>query len=171
MIRLKGNVIQAVRHARDVYSQIRQLRSLRPDEVFGFAKEHRVPVELVEQVRDAGRLPVVTFAAGGLATPADVGLLMELGVDGVFVGSGIFKSEDPAKRAKAIVHAVTHYKNAHEIAKVSTGLGAAMVGISDIKNDATNFRDREGGEGQIPKKRKLVGATETQLYGSSWNVH
>merc|ERR1719424_1800185 len=135
MIRLKGNagtgnVIQAVRHARDVYSQIRQLRSLRPDEVFGFAKEHRVPVELVEQVRDAGRLPVVTFAAGGLATPADVGLLMEL-------GSGIFKGENPAQRASAMVAACTHYKSPLKVAEASTGLGKAMVGLLEHENPAS----------------------------------
>merc|ERR1719486_1783683 len=116
MIRLKGNagtgnVIQAVRHARSVFSEIRHLRSLRDDEIFAYAKEQRVPVELVEQVRLAGRLPVVTFAAGGLATPADVGLLMDLGVDGVFVGSGIFKGENPAARARAMVAACTHYKD------------------------------------------------------------
>merc|ERR1719253_1446987 len=142
MIRLKGNagtgnVIQAVRHARAVFSEIRQLRSLRPDEVFGFAKEHRVPVELVEQVRDAGRLPVVTFAAGGLATPADVGLLMELGCDGVFVGSGIFKGENPAQRAAAMVKACTHYKDPLIVAEASTGLGKAMVGLLEHENPAT----------------------------------
>ena len=93
------------------------------------AKEHRVPVDLVEQVREAGRLPVVTFAAGGLATPADVGLLMELGVDGVFVGSGIFKGENPAARARAMVAACTHYKDPATVARVSTGLGKAMVGL------------------------------------------
>ena len=146
MIRLKGNagtgnVIQAVRHARDVYSQIRQLRSLRPDEVFSFAKEHRVPVELVEQVRDAGRLPVVTFAAGGLATPADVGLLMELGVDGVFVGSGIFKSDEPARMASAIVEAATHYQDPDILVKVSTGLGAAMRGL-EIATLETKLAER-----------------------------
>ena len=166
-----GNVVEAVRHARAVQAGIRRLQSMDDDELFVAAKDMRAPYELVKNVAATGSLPIVNFAAGGVATPADAALMMQLGLDGVFVGSGIFKSEDPAKRAKAIVHAVTHYKNAHEIAKVSTGLGAAMVGISDIKNDAVNFRDREGGEGQIPKKRKLVGATETQLYGSSWNVH
>merc|ERR1719327_1504553 len=108
MIRLKGNagtgnVIQAVRHARAVFSEIRALSTMRDDELFAYAKELRVPVDLVQQVKAAGRLPVVTFAAGGLATPADVGLLMELGVDGVFVGSGIFKGENPAQRARAMV--------------------------------------------------------------------
>merc|ERR1719213_1600103 len=134
MIRLKGNagtgnVIQAVRHARSVFSEIRALCAMRDDEVFAYAKELRVPVELVEQVREAGRLPVVTFAAGGLATPADVGLLMDLGVDGVFVGSGIFKGENPAARARAMVAACTHYKDPKTVARVSTGLGKAMVGL------------------------------------------
>ena len=164
-----GNVVEAVRHARAVQAGIRRLQSMDDDELFVAAKDMRAPYELVKSVAQTGAPPVVNFAAGGVATPADAALMMQLGLDGVFVGSGIFKSEDPAKRAKAIVHAVTHYKNAHEIAKVSTGLGAAMVGISDIKNDSTNFRDREGGG--IPKKRKLVGPTETQLYGSSWNAH
>ena len=105
MIRLKGNagtgnVMNAVRHARAVFSEIRKLETMREDEIFAYAKELRVPVELVEQVRANGRLPVVTFAAGGLATPADVAMLMELGVDGVFVGSGIFKGENPAARAR-----------------------------------------------------------------------
>merc|ERR1719152_814852 len=102
---------------------------MREDEIFAYAKELRVPVELVEQVREAGRLPVVTFAAGGLATPADVGLLMELGVDGVFVGSGIFKGENPAARARAMVAACTHYQDPKTVARVSTSLGKAMVGL------------------------------------------
>merc|ERR1719203_973320 len=136
MIRLKGNagtgnVVQAVRHARAVFAEIRQLQSLREDEIFVFAKEHRVPVEIVERTRAAGRLPVVTFAAGGLATPADVALLMQLGCDGVFVGSGIFKGENPAARAKAMVEACSHYRNPKLVARVSEGLGKGMVGILD----------------------------------------
>merc|ERR1719405_22419 len=139
MIRLKGNagtgnVIQAVRHARSVFSEIRALTTMRDDELFVYAKEMRVPVELVQQVKAAGRLPVVTFAAGGLATPADVGLLMELGVDGVFVGSGIFKGENPAQRAAAMVSACTHYKDPLKVAEVSTGLGKAMVGLLEHEN-------------------------------------
>merc|ERR1719487_1777867 len=134
MIRLKGNagtgnVMNAVRHARAVFSEIRKLETMREDEIFAYAKELRVPVELVEQVRANGRLPVVTFAAGGLATPADVAMLMELGVDGVFVGSGIFKGENPAARARAMVAACTHYNNPATVARVSTGLGKAMVGL------------------------------------------
>jgi len=134
MIRLKGNagtgnVMNAVRHARSVYSEMAKVQTMRDDEVYHYAKELRVPVELVEHVRLAGRLPVVTFAAGGLATPADVGLLMELGVDGVFVGSGIFKGENPAARARAMVAACTHYKDPSTVARVSSGLGKAMVGL------------------------------------------
>jgi len=134
MIRLKGNagtgnVMNAVRHARSVYAEMRKVQNMRDDEIYVYAKEHRVPVELVEHVRLAGRLPVVTFAAGGLATPADVGLLMELGVDGVFVGSGIFKGENPAARARAMVAAATHYNDPATVARVSTGLGKAMVGL------------------------------------------
>eukprot|EP00747_Dinoflagellata_sp_TGD_P179306 gnl/TRDRNA2_/TRDRNA2_29919_c0_seq1.p1 gnl/TRDRNA2_/TRDRNA2_29919_c0~~gnl/TRDRNA2_/TRDRNA2_29919_c0_seq1.p1 ORF type:complete len:523 (+),score=120.86 gnl/TRDRNA2_/TRDRNA2_29919_c0_seq1:73-1641(+) len=136
MIRLKGNagtgnVLEAVRHARSVFSEIRQLSSLAPEEVYVFAKEHQVPIHLVQQVRSAGRLPVVTFAAGGLATPADVALLMQLGCDGVFVGSGIFKGENPAQRAKAMVEACSHYRDAKRVARVSEGLGKGMVGILD----------------------------------------
>merc|ERR1712176_561617 len=134
MIRLKGNagtgnVVQAVRHARSVFSEIRQLKSLADDEIFVFAKEHQVPFQLVEQVRAAGRLPVVTFAAGGLATPADVSLLMQLGCDGVFVGSGIFKGENPAERARAMVETCSHYLNARLMATKSEGLGKGMVGF------------------------------------------
>lgn len=136
MIRLKGNagtgnVLHAVRHARSVFSEIRALGSMRPDELHVFAKQHGVPMSLVRQVHAAGRLPVVTFAAGGIATPADVALMMHLGCDGVFVGSGIFKGENPEKRARAIVQACTHYKNAAVVARVSENLGKAMVGILD----------------------------------------
>jgi len=136
MIRLKGNagtgnVLEAVRHARSVFSEIRQVQSLRSDEVHVFAKEQQVPIHLVHQVRSAGRLPVVTFAAGGLATPADVALLMHLGCDGVFVGSGIFKGENPEERARAMVEACTHFRNAKRVAQVSEGLGKGMVGILD----------------------------------------
>jgi pyridoxal 5'-phosphate synthase pdxS subunit len=136
MIRLKGNagtgnVVQAVRHARSVFAEIRQLASLQEDEVFVFAKEHQVPLPLVEQTRAAGRLPVVTFAAGGLATPADVAMLMQLGCDGVFVGSGIFKGENPAERARAMVETCTHFLDARRVARCSEGLGRGMVGVLD----------------------------------------
>jgi pyridoxal 5'-phosphate synthase pdxS subunit len=122
----------------------------------------------VKWVAEHGRLPVVNFAAGGVATPADAAMMMQLGMDGVFVGSGIFKSGDPAKRARAIVEAVAHFNDPKIIAEVSFNLGPAMVGISDIARDAVNFRDREGGGDGVPPKRHLVGHTETQLYGSSW---
>ncbi|PLS83356.1 MAG: pyridoxal 5'-phosphate synthase lyase subunit PdxS [Chloroflexi bacterium] len=139
MIRTKGeagtgNVVEAVRHARQLFADIRRLQSMDEDELFVAAKEMQAPYELVKQVAEAGKLPVVNFAAGGVATPADAALMMQLGVDGVFVGSGIFKSGDPARRAKAIVEATTHFNNPKIIAEVSKGLGEAMVGIniSDI---------------------------------------
>jgi len=165
-----GNVVEAVRHARAVQSEIKKLAAMDEDELFVAAKDMRAPYHLVKEVAKTGKLPVVNFAAGGVATPADAALMMQLGVDGVFVGSGIFKSANPAKRAHAIVQAVTHFKDPKVLADVSTELGKPMVGISDIANDDVNFRDREGGaDGRIPKKRKLAGKTETQLYGSSWN--
>ena len=145
---------------------------MKEDELFVAAKEMQAPYELVKQVATTGRLPVVNFAAGGVATPQDAALMMQLGCDGVFVGSGIFKSHNPEERARAIVKAVTHYNDPKVLLECSTGLGPAMVGISDIKGDPVNFRDREGNEmtyeGKVPKKRKLEGKTETQLYGSSW---
>jgi pyridoxal 5'-phosphate synthase pdxS subunit len=128
-----GNVVEAVRHARAVYGEIRRLQSMSADELFAAAKNLQAPYELVKQVAEAGRLPVVNFAAGGLATPADAALMMQLGVDGVFVGSGIFKSGDPARRARAIVEATTHYNDPRIIAEVSKGLGEAMVGIEVSK--------------------------------------
>lgn len=132
-----GNVVEAVRHARTVYSEIRRLKGMDEDELFTYAKNIQAPYELVRQVAAAGKLPVVNFAAGGVATPADAALLMQLGVDGIFVGSGIFKSGDPLKRARAIVEATTHYNEPEVIAAVSKGLGEAMVGIeiSKIPND------------------------------------
>ena len=134
MIRTKGeagtgDVVEAVRHARQVMSDIRRLVSMDEDEVFTFAKNLGAPYDLVLETRALGRMPVVQFAAGGVATPADAALMMQLGMDGVFVGSGIFKSGDPAKRAKAIVEAVTHFNNPDVLARVSRGLGEAMVGI------------------------------------------
>lgn len=128
-----GNVVEAVRHARAIYSEIRRLQSMDEDELFTYAKNIQAPYELVRQVAETGRLPVVNFAAGGIATPADAALLMQLGVDGVFVGSGIFKSSDPARRARAIVAATTHYNEPEIIAEVSRGLGEAMTGIEISK--------------------------------------
>jgi len=135
MIRTKGeagtgNVVEAVKHARAVLGEIRKLKSMDTDELFCYAKEIQAPYDIVKQTADLGRLPVVNFAAGGVATPADAALMMQLGVDGVFVGSGIFKSGNPTKRAKAIVQAVTHYNDPSVLAEVSTGLGEAMVGIN-----------------------------------------
>jgi pyridoxal 5'-phosphate synthase pdxS subunit len=134
MIRTKGeagtgNVVEAVRHARAVLGAIRRLQGLSQDELMAEAKNLRAPYELVAEVARTGRLPVVNFAAGGIATPADAALMMQLGVDGVFVGSGIFKSADPAARAKAIVQATTHFKDPKILAEVSRGLGEAMRGI------------------------------------------
>lgn len=136
MIRTKGepgtgDIVQAVRHMRKMNSQISELSGLRTDELYEAAKRLEVPYDLVLYVHENHRLPVVNFAAGGVATPADAALMMQLGAEGVFVGSGIFKSGDPAKRAAAIVQAVTNYDNADLIAKLSEGLGEAMVGINE----------------------------------------
>ena len=135
MIRTKGepgtgDVIQAVRHLRKMNSEIQKIVSMSEDELFEAAKELKVPYNLITYVHNNGKLPVVNFAAGGVATPADAALMMQLGADGVFVGSGIFKSGDPRKRASAIVQAVTNYKDAKLIAKLSENLGEAMVGIN-----------------------------------------
>lgn len=125
-----GDVVEAVRHARSVYGEIRRSSSMDDDELHSYAKEIRAPYHLVKETAELGRLPVVNFAAGGVATPADAALMMQLGVDGVFVGSGIFKSGNPEKRAKAIVQAVTHYREPQILAEVSRDLGEAMVGIN-----------------------------------------
>ncbi|MCE7927078.1 MAG: pyridoxal 5'-phosphate synthase lyase subunit PdxS [Dehalococcoidia bacterium] len=134
MIRTKGeagtgDIVEAVRHMRSVMGDIRRLQGMSGDELYTFAKEIQAPLSLVKQVKAEARLPVVNFAAGGVATPADAALMMRLGADGVFVGSGIFKSENPPLVAKAIVEATTHYQDAEVIARVSTGLGKAMPGI------------------------------------------
>ena len=133
MIRTKGeagtgDVVEAVRHARSVLGEIRKLQTMAPEELMAFAKEIGAPYDLVVETKELGRLPVVNFAAGGIATPADAALMMQLGVDGNFVGSGIFKSGDPAKRAKAIVEATTHFRDAAIIAEASKNLGEPMVG-------------------------------------------
>ena len=135
MVRTKGeagtgNIVEAVRHIRTVNAELRRLASMREDELFVAAKELRAPIELVREVARAGALPVVNFVAGGIATPADAALAMQLGADGVFVGSGIFKSEEPARMANAIVQATTHFDNPKILAEVSKGLGAAMRGIA-----------------------------------------
>ncbi|KAF0109177.1 MAG: pyridoxine biosynthesis protein [Anaerolineaceae bacterium] len=135
MIRTKGeagtgDVVEAVRHARAVFGEIRRLTTMADEELMAYAKEIGAPYELVKETKELGRTPVVNFAAGGIATPADAALMMQLGVDGVFVGSGIFKSGDPAKRAAAIVKAVTHYTDASILAEVSKNLGEPMVGLN-----------------------------------------
>jgi pyridoxal 5'-phosphate synthase pdxS subunit len=135
MIRTKGeagtgDVVEAVRHARSVLGEIRRLTTMADEELMSYAKEIGAPYELVKETKELGRMPVVNFAAGGVATPADAALMMQLGVDGVFVGSGIFKSGDPARRAAAIVKAVTHYQDANILAEVSKDLGEPMVGIN-----------------------------------------
>ena len=149
MIRTKGeagtgDIVNAVTHMRSVFGHIRRLGALREEELFAEAKELRAPYELVRWVAENGKLPVVTFTAGGIATPADASLCMQLGADGVFVGSGIFKSGDPERRAKAIVEATTHYNDPEILARVSAGLGEAMVGISTQSLDPSQLLETRG---------------------------
>ena len=149
MIRTKGeagtgDIVNAVRHMRAVYGGIRRLGSLREEELYAEAKNLGAPVELVKWVAENGKLPVVTFTAGGIATPADASLCMQLGADGVFVGSGIFKSDDPAPRAKAIVEATTHYQDPEVLARVSQGLGEAMASISTSGLDESQLLETRG---------------------------
>ncbi len=149
MIRTKGeagtgNIVEAVRHMRRINRQIRELMNLSEEELYTKAKQLGAPIELVKQVAKLGRLPVVNFAAGGIATPADAALMMQLGADGVFVGSGIFKSENPARRAKAIVTAVTYYNDPYIIAEASKGLGAPMRGIDVSKLSETELLQKRG---------------------------
>ena len=148
MIRSKGeagtgNVVEATRHMRQIRADIRALTIMDDTELYAAAKEHRAPIDLVREVAEAGRLPVVLFTAGGIATPADAAMMMQLGAEGVFVGSGIFKSGDPAKRAEAIVKATTFHDDPDVIAKVSRGLGEAMVGINlDELSDTQRYAGR-----------------------------
>ena len=149
MIRTKGeagtgDIVNAVTHMRSVFGGIRRLRSLREEELYSEAKELRAPYELVRWVAENGRLPVVTFTAGGIATPADAALCMQLGADGVFVGSGIFKSGNPETRAKAIVEATTHFNDPKVLADVSAGLGEPMVGISTASLDPAQLLETRG---------------------------
>src|SRR3954465_3882644 len=149
MIRTKGeagtgDIVNAVTHMRSVFGSIRRLGALREEELFAEAKELRAPYELVKWVAENGRLPVVTFTAGGIATPADASLCMQLGADGVFVGSGIFKSGNPSQRARAIVEATTHYMDAAGLARVSAGLGEAMVGISTQSLEPSELLENRG---------------------------
>ena len=149
MIRTKGeagtgNVVEAVRHARSVMGDIRRLTTMAPEEMMAYAKEIGAPYELVKETAELGRLPVVNFAAGGIATPADAAMMMQLGMDGVFVGSGIFKSSDPPRRARAIVEAVTHYNDPEIIAGVSKGLGEAMPGLEIAQIPAAELMAERG---------------------------
>merc|ERR1712176_889043 len=166
MIRTKGeagtgNVVEAVRHIRTLHKEIRQLQTMDDDEVFTLAKEMGAPLHLMQQVKRDGKLPVVNFAAGGVATPADAALCMQLGVDGVFVGSGIFKSTCPEKRARAIVKAVTHFSNPQVLAEVSEDIGEAMTGIN-MDNLAVRWADREGGN-MAPAAKKA----KTESYATA----
>ena len=149
MIRTKGeagtgNVVEAVRHARSVLGEIRRLTTMAPEEMMAYAKEIGAPYDLVKETAELGRLPVVNFAAGGIATPPDAAMMMQLGMDGVFVGSGIFKSADPPRRARAIVQAVTHYNNPEIIAGVSKGLGEAMPGLEIAQIPAAELMAERG---------------------------
>jgi len=148
MIRTKGeagtgNIVEAVRHARTVNGAIKKLQGLGDDELYAYAKEIQAPIDLVRMTRDLGRLPVVNFAAGGVATPADAALMMQLGMDGVFVGSGIFKSSNPAKMAAAVVQAVTYYNDPKKLAAISEDLGEPMRGIEIDPAKMTMFSTRE----------------------------
>eukprot|EP00419_Tripos_fusus_P006163 CAMPEP_0172673464 /NCGR_PEP_ID=MMETSP1074-20121228/12161_1 /TAXON_ID=2916 /ORGANISM="Ceratium fusus, Strain PA161109" /LENGTH=314 /DNA_ID=CAMNT_0013490765 /DNA_START=86 /DNA_END=1030 /DNA_ORIENTATION=+ len=158
MIRTKGeagtgDVVEAVRHIRTLHKEIRMLQTMDDDEVFTLAKTMGAPLDLLMQVKRDGKLPVVNFAAGGVATPADAALCMQLGVDGVFVGSGVFKSSNPEKRARAIVQAVTHFRDPKVLAEVSEDLGDAMTGIK-MDHLAVRWADREGGNMEEPNAKK-----------------
>mmetsp|Transcript_60391 Transcript_60391/g.116468 ORF Transcript_60391/g.116468 Transcript_60391/m.116468 type:complete len:315 (+) Transcript_60391:67-1011(+) len=158
MIRTKGeagtgDVVEAVRHIRTLHKEIRRLQTMDDDEVFTVAKTMGAPLDLMMQVKRDGKLPVVNFAAGGVATPADAALCMQLGVDGVFVGSGVFKSSNPEKRARAIVQAVTHFRDSKVLAEVSEDLGEAMTGIN-MDHLAVRWADREGGNMEEPNAKK-----------------
>merc|ERR1711912_109130 len=160
MIRTKGeagtgNVVEAVLHIRTLHKEIRMVQTMDDDELFTYAKEIGAPVALVQRVKAEGKLPVVNFAAGGVATPADAALCMQLGVDGVFVGSGIFKSTCPEKRARAIVKAVTHYNDPKVLAEVSEDIGEDMTGIN-MDDLAVRWADREGGNMAPAAKRAKV---------------
>jgi pyridoxal 5'-phosphate synthase pdxS subunit len=157
MIRTKGeagtgNVVEAMRHMRTLHKEIKMLKNMDEDELFTMAKELGAPLDLLQQTKREGRLPVVNFAAGGVATPADAALCMQVGVDGVFVGSGIFKSDCPEKRARAIVQAVTHFNSPKVLAEVSEDIGEAMTGIN-MDDLAVRWADREGGNMEPPAKK------------------
>lgn len=158
MIRTKGeagtgDIVEAVRHVRTLHREIKMVQNMDDDELFTFAKETGSPLDLLLQTKKDGQLPVVNFAAGGIATPADAALCMQLGVDGVFVGSGIFKSTDPEKRARAIVKAVTHFRDPKVLAEVSENIGEAMTGIN-CDQLAVKWASREGGNMEEPASKK-----------------
>merc|ERR1719313_2474499 len=158
MIRTKGeagtgDVVEAVRHVRTLHKEIKRVQIMDEDELFTYAKEIGAPLNLLQQVKQDGRLPVVNFAAGGVATPADAALAMQLGVDGVFVGSGIFKSTEPEKRARAIVKATTHFKDPKVLAEVSENIGEAMTGIN-CDQLAVKWASREGGNMEEPAAKR-----------------
>jgi len=165
MIRTKGeagtgDIVEAVRHVRTLHKEIRGVQVMDDNEIFTYAKEIGAPVGLLQQVKKDGRLPVVNFAAGGVATPADAAFAMQLGVDGVFVGSGIFKSSEPEKRARAIVKAVTHFRDPKILAEVSEDIGEAMTGIS-MDDVAVKWASREGGNMEpAAKKAKVASGSE-----------
>jgi len=168
MIRTKGeagtgNIVEAVRHVRTLHKEIKMVKTMEDDELFTYAKQIGAPLDLLQKVKADGKLPVVNFAAGGVATPADAALCMQLGVDGVFVGSGIFKSSEPEKRARAIVKAVTHFNDAKMLAEVSTNIGEPMTGIA-MDDLAVRWASREGGNmhegehhGEPEAKKQKVG--------------
>jgi pyridoxal 5'-phosphate synthase pdxS subunit len=167
MIRTKGeagtgDVVEAVRHTRALHKAIREVKMMDDDELFTYAKETGSPLDLLQQVKKDGKLPVVNFAAGGIATPADAALAMQLGVDGVFVGSGIFKSTEPEKRARAIVKAVTHFNDPKMLAEVSENIGEAMTGIN-CDDLAVRWAAREGGNMEEPASKKA----RLEHYGQS----
>merc|ERR1711957_846627 len=179
MIRTKGeagtgNVVEAVRHIRTLHKEIRQLQTMDDDEVFTLAKQIGAPLDILQQVKRDGKLPVVNFAAGGVATPADAALCMQLGVDGVFVGSGIFKSDCPEKRARAIVKAVTHFNDPKVLAEVSEDIGEPMTGIN-LEDLAVRWASREGGnmphepEAKRAKVASAAGEHGESLHGT-WNA-
>merc|ERR1712176_723272 len=162
-----GNVVEAVRHIRTLHKEIRMLQTMDDDEVFTLAKELGAPLDLLIRTKRDGRLPVVNFAAGGVATPADAALCMQLGVDGVFVGSGIFKSSNPAKRARAIVKAVTHFNNPQVLAEVSEDIGEAMTGIN-CDDLAVRYADREGGNMEPAAKKPKMESYGTHPVKNAW---
>merc|ERR1712151_680657 len=173
MIRTKGeagtgDVVEAVRHVRTLHKEIRRVQVMDEDELFTYAKEIGAPLDILQQVKRDGRLPVVNFAAGGVATPADAALAMQLGVDGVFVGSGIFKSSEPEKRARAVAKAVTHFNDPKVLAEVSENIGEAMTGI-DCDQLAVKWASREGGnmEPVSKKPRHESYADRTEIQGSA----